>query len=301
MKRPLATVSVDVDPVDLHLVGYGFRDLPPDPLSYTRALPRLLQCFERHAIRATWFVVARDAAAQAAAVGALIAAGHEVASHSLTHPLAFARLTPERQREELEGSKRALEAAGAGQVAGFRSPNFDMDARALGALAAAGYRYDASGYPTPLLLPARVVLALKSRDPFAVLRLRPWPFTLRRAPHTLDAGGRALREFPVSVTPVTRFPVYHTLRYGTSDARFAATLDGFVRRGESLSYPLHAVDALGLTEDCVDPRLAGHPGMAAALAAKLDLLDRSLKAIAERFETATFRERMDRDGGARAE
>ncbi len=301
MIRPLATVSVDVDPVDLHLIGYGFRDLPPDPLSYERALPRLLQCFERHAIRATLFFVARDAQGQAPAIRALTAAGHEVASHSLTHPMAFAKLSPERQRAELEGSKRALEAAGAGEVAGFRSPNFDMDARALAALAAAGYRYDASGYPTPLLFPARVVLALKSRDPLAVLRLRPWPFTLRRAPHTLDAGGRSLREFPVSVTPGARFPVYHTLRYGMSDARFAGTLDGFVRRGEPLSYPLHAVDALGFAEDGVDPRLAGHPGMATALAAKLDLLERSLKAIAERFETATFRERLDREGGARTE
>jgi peptidoglycan/xylan/chitin deacetylase (PgdA/CDA1 family) len=62
VSRPSATVSVDVDPVDLHLVGYGFPGLPPDPLVYTAALPRLLEAFARHGIRATLFMVGRDAA-----------------------------------------------------------------------------------------------------------------------------------------------------------------------------------------------------------------------------------------------
>jgi hypothetical protein len=95
-----------------------------------------------------------------------------------------------------------------------------------------------------------------------------------------------------------RFPIYHTVRYGMSDARFGAALDGFARRGEALSYALHAVDALGAVEDGVDPRLARHPGMERPLAAKLELLDRSLAAIAGRFETATFRERLERGEGA---
>ena len=293
MSRPFATVSVDVDPVDLHLLGYGWRDLKPDALVYERALPRLVELFARHRVRATFFVVARDSQVQAGAIRALATAGHEVASHSLTHPMALARLAPARLSEELVESKRRLEAAAGGEVMGFRSPNFDMTGRTLEALAAAGYRYDASAYPTPLLLPARLLLALKSRDPIGVLALTPWPFTLRRLPHMRRAGAGALHEFPVSVTPGTRFPVYHTVRYGMSDARFAATLDGFARRGEPLSYPLHAVDALGLAEDGVDRRLGRHPGMERPLAAKLDLLERTLGAIAERFETATFRERLD--------
>jgi len=299
--RPFATVSVDVDPVDLHLLGYGWRDLKPDALVYERALPRLVELFARHRVRATFFVVARDSEAQAGAIRALAAAGHEVASHSLTHPMALARLAPERLREELVESKRRLEAAGAQEVSGFRAPNFDIAGRTLEALAAAGYRYDASAYPTPLLLPARLLLALKSRDPLGVLALRPWPFTLRRFPHTRRAGTRLLHEFPVSVTPWARFPVYHSVRYGMSDARFAATLDGFARRGEPLSYPLHAVDALGLVEDGVDPRLGRHPGMQRPLGPKLELLERSLRAIAERFGTATFRERLDAGAGDPAE
>src|SRR6185503_9971775 len=95
-----------------------------------------------------------------------------------------------------------------------------------------------------------------------------------------------------SVTPILRMPVYHTPRYLLGDRRFERILDGFVQRGESLSYVLHGVDALGMREDKVDERLSRHPGMDVPLQAKLDLLERSLEAISQRFATATFRDRL---------
>jgi len=290
--RPFATVSVDVDPVDLHLIGYGFRGLPADPLVYDVALPRLAGLFGRCGVRATFFVVGRDAAARASALAALAGAGHEVASHSHTHPLAFASLGEAGMRDELVRAKQAIESATGRAVVGYRSPNFDMDANALRVLSECGYRYDASAYPTPLLFPARLLLALKSRDPGAVLRLKPWPFSFARRPGEFRFGDRVLHEFPASVTPGVRLPIYHTLRYALTDARYESALEGFARRGEPLSYLLHAVDALGLAEDGVDPRLARHPGMERALAGKLELLERSLRSITQRFAVATFEERL---------
>jgi len=287
--RPVATVSVDVDPVDLHLIGYGHRGLPPDSLSYTVALPRLIDAFARAGIRATLFVVARDAAAHSGVLRALVADGHEVASHSMTHPLALASLEEDRLREELMDSRNVLEAACGERMVGFRSPNYDMDGRTLRRLEAAGYRYDASAYPTPFLLPARLLLAFKSADPAAIFNLKLWPFTWRRTPYRT----RGLMEFPVSVTPLIRFPFYHTARYIMSEARFLKLLEGFVRRAEPLSYVVHAVDALGLTEDKVDARLAPHPGMERPLKEKLEILDRSLAAISAAFETLPFRDRLD--------
>jgi hypothetical protein len=291
LTRPAATLSVDVDPVDLHLVGYGHRGLAPDPQVYRVALPRLLEAFARAGVRATFFVVARDAAGQADVLRALAAQGHEIASHTLSHPLAFARLSDARLRAELEGSRRVLEDASGSPVVGFRSPNFDLDERSLAAVAAAGYRYDASGYPTLMLIPARLLLAWKSRRGDA-LRLRMRPFTWRRDPHRRVAGGRSLVEFPVSVTPGIRFPVYHTARYVLGRERFERMLDTIAARGESLSYPLHGVDALGLAEDRVDARLARHPGMELPLDRKLALLDECLAAIVRRFDPRPFAERL---------
>jgi hypothetical protein len=234
-------------------------------------------------------VVARDAAAHASMLRRLAADGHEIASHSLTHPLALASLPEDRLDEELVVSRSVLEEACGEPMVGFRSPNYDMDGRTLGRLEAAGYRYDASGYPTPFLLPARLLLAFKSADPAAIFNLKLWPFTWRRAPYRT----RGLVEFPVSVTPTIRFPFYHTARYVMSEGRFLRLLGGFASRAEPLSYVVHAVDALGLVEDRVDARLAAHPGMELPLEKKLAILDRSLAAISASFETMPFRDRLD--------
>jgi hypothetical protein len=296
MSRPLATVSVDVDSVDLHLVGYGITGLPPDPSVYSIAVPRLLERFQRHDIRATFFIVARDAAQQARAIASIIAAGHEVASHSFSHPLGLECLDDTRLEQEIDGSRRALEHAAGTEVLGFRAPNFDLGRRVAHALVNAGYRYDASGFPTPLLLPARLLLAMKSRDPATVLRLRSWPIALTRCPHTLTNGASGLIEFPAAVTPWLRIPVYHTARYFTSGARFLRMIEGFALRGESLSYPLHAVDALGLAEDQIDPRLGRHPGMEFSLVRKFELLDECLAEIKRCYEVAPFRDRLGAEG-----
>lgn len=289
MTLPRATVSVDVDPVDLHLLGYGFRGLAPNSLVYTAALPRLVECFRRAGVRATFFVVGRDAMPQRETLAALVAAGHEVASHSHSHPLSLAALEARPLAEELAMSRVALSRACGADVKGFRAPNFDMNRRTLHALAVAGYRYDASAFPSPLLLPARLVLAAKSADPAAVLRLTLWPFSLKRGPHEIEG----VREFPLAVTPGLRLPVYHTLRYFTKEAPFFARLEGFASRRDTLSYVLHAVDALGAKEDGVDARLAKHPGMDRALDEKLAMLDGVLGRIAARFEVRPFAERLE--------
>ncbi len=290
MSRPAAVVSVDVDPVDLHLVGYGYRGLAPDSLVIEVGLPRLLEVFARCGVRATLFMVGRDTLGHASGIAAAAAAGHEIASHTWSHPIGFASLPPGQQQDELQRSRRALERAAGTPVTGFRAPNFDMNAAAAARLLAAGYRYDASAYPTLMLVPARAVLALKSASPLAVLAMRPWPFTWARQPYDWHVEGGTLREFPVAMTPRLRLPVYHTLRYYSADAVFDARIAGFADRGEMLSYVLHGVDLLGLAEDRVDPRLRKHPGMDRPLAAKLALIERTLGAIAARFDVRTYAE-----------
>lgn len=279
--------------MDLHLLGYGHRDLPPDPLVYQKALPRLLGIFERVGVRATFFVVGRDAAENAGLMRTIVDGGHEVASHSQTHPMSFGRLSEDEMRRELVESRTALEAAGGGSVIGFRAPNFDVDTRAVRILREAGYRYDASGYPTPLLFPVRTLLALKSKDPAGVFTLRAWPFTFEREPFAWRVGEHAVHEFPTSVTKWLRTPVYHTMRYYIGDGQFLSKLDALAAEGHTLSYPLHAVDALGFTEDRVNPLLAGHPGMKWGLRRKLDVLEASLEQIASRFESLSFRDQLE--------
>jgi Polysaccharide deacetylase len=90
--REQATISVDLDPVDTHLAGYG-HVAPPDALTYAIALPRLLATFARHSVRATFFVLSRDVEGGPAWLRSIVDARHEVASHTIDHPPRLASRT----------------------------------------------------------------------------------------------------------------------------------------------------------------------------------------------------------------
>lgn len=286
------TVGVDIDPIDVHLAGYGLSSPRRDASVYELAVPRLLDVFARHDVRATFFVLGRDAASQGPLLRRLVDAGHEVADHSMTHPAALARLRPDRLDVELVQSKAVLEDAVGSAIVGFRAPNWDMDRRLLERLAEAGFAYDASTIPSPLLPLLRFAVAARSRRPGLALRLRLVPLTLRPGWRDIQVGARTISEFPISVGGPARLPIYHTMRPMLSDATLDRYLDRLVHQGVGLDYAVHAVDAMGLAEDGIDPRMSRHPGMTSSLEAKLDLLDRTLAAITARFEAIPYRDRL---------
>ena len=288
--RPDATFGVDVVPMEFCLAASGHADAGADPIVYTTALPRLAEIFERAGVRATFFVLGRDAGAFSRPIAALAAAGHEIASHSFSSPCAFSRLNPAQMRDEMIASRNAIRSAVGIQVTGFRAPQCDLDRRGIDALIATGYRYDASAEPTPWLVFARAAMAMRSRDAGLTSRLRAWPFTLRREPHVARTAAGSLVEFPAAVTPWRRLPV-RDAAFGRTPAFFKAMIDGFANRGESLSCSLRALDALALVEDRLDPRLAPHPGMNRSLEQRLERLERIVHLVAGRFQVATFAER----------
>jgi len=104
------------------------------------ALPRLIDLLDRHGATATFFVVGEVATLVRGLVDP--AGPHEVGSHGLTHA-DLRKLPPWEVLHEIGESKRRLEAAGYA-VEGFRAPYFGRPSGLGGALAAAGYRYDAS-------------------------------------------------------------------------------------------------------------------------------------------------------------
>lgn len=73
-------------------------------------------------------------------VGGLHERGHEVGSHTVTHP-SMHELDSRALRDEVELSRRALEDWLGCEVAGFCYPNGDHDERVASAVACAGYRY----------------------------------------------------------------------------------------------------------------------------------------------------------------
>jgi polysaccharide deacetylase family protein (PEP-CTERM system associated) len=119
----------------------------PQVLDAVRPILRLLS---DAGVRATFFTVGEIARDHPDLLRELIAGGHEIACHTMTHPNLW-RLTEAQFRVELEQFASATTAALPGvQAIGFRAPMFSLDQRSpwvLGTLRDAGFRYDSSIVP----------------------------------------------------------------------------------------------------------------------------------------------------------
>ncbi|TYT26195.1 polysaccharide deacetylase family protein [Luteimonas viscosa] len=69
----------------------------------------ILDLLDAHGAKATFFLVGERAAARPGLVREIVARGHGIGNHSLTHPQArFWALGPRRMRAEIEGGQQAL-------------------------------------------------------------------------------------------------------------------------------------------------------------------------------------------------
>jgi peptidoglycan/xylan/chitin deacetylase (PgdA/CDA1 family) len=125
-------VTVDVEP------DWGIRGCQ----AIREVLPRLSDLFRRRNVRATFFVVA-DLLESCADLFREAFAGHEVASHGLTHRI-LAGIGEKEVAFELAESRRRLEAAFGRRVTGFRAPFLKTPPGWFRLLKAAGYEYDSS-------------------------------------------------------------------------------------------------------------------------------------------------------------
>jgi peptidoglycan/xylan/chitin deacetylase (PgdA/CDA1 family) len=159
--------TVDLEP-DCPPFLSGFRGVE-------HGLPALLDLLARRKVCATFFTTGEVAERYPGAVERLLAEGHELACHGMTHT-AFTALGREAARDEIERSAAILRRFA--PVTSFRAPYLKFPREYVGLLAPAGFALDSS-------------LAKYKRGCRA----------------GLDAGGRALKRVPASVTSsVLRLP-----------------------------------------------------------------------------------------------
>lgn len=90
----------------------------PDP----EDTPRLLELLSVHDAKVTFFVIGENVARYPGLIRAMVAAGHEVAHHTYTHPTrSFWYASPARVRWELDEGLKVLQQAGV-KPARFRPP-----------------------------------------------------------------------------------------------------------------------------------------------------------------------------------
>ncbi|NUN13204.1 MAG: polysaccharide deacetylase family protein [Myxococcales bacterium] len=295
MTQKWCHITCDVDTIDRHLQGYGVEDRPPCYLVYERAIPRLLEVADLTGVKMTFFLMGRDAMIQRGLLRQIVVRGHEVASHSYSHPQPFANLTKTELTYELGASKASLSNACEDAVVGFRAPAWDVDLATLTAIRAAGYLYDASWVPSPFILATRLAVYRHSTGKRHGIDMAVLPHLIAspsrrvgRYPSTPERGGSAktdlLTEIPMSVAPITRFPYYHSLSYMVPKSVFDLVYRSIRLARNELVYTLHGVDGLGLHEDLVDVRMQHHPGMDVSLDEKLSRLTKLFRQFAKDYD-----------------
>jgi polysaccharide deacetylase family protein (PEP-CTERM system associated) len=114
------------------------------------AVAPVLRLLRSAGTRATFFTVGEVARDHPDLMRELVADGHEIACHTMTHPNLW-RLTARDLEGEIEAYRAAVEAALPGhEILGFRAPMFSLDKRThwtLGVLRESGFRYDSSVVP----------------------------------------------------------------------------------------------------------------------------------------------------------
>jgi len=114
-----------------------------------RNVARILELLEAHSTRATFFTLGWVAQRYPSLVKAIVAGGHELASHGYGHQ-RVSDLDARAFREDLVRAKGLLEDLGGVEIKGYRAPSFSIGSGNLWAfdtLAETGHRYSSSIYP----------------------------------------------------------------------------------------------------------------------------------------------------------
>lgn len=153
---------------------------------------RVLEIFGLHGIRATFFVLGWVARRSPALVREIQSAGHEIASHGMSHKLVYNQ-SPEEFAIETRDSKSLLEDICGEPVHGYRASTYSITRKSLWALDVLcdlGFKYDSSIFPI-------------AHDLYGIPDAPQVPSRL------VAPSGQSIVEFPLSVVRIggVRVPV----------------------------------------------------------------------------------------------
>ncbi len=296
-----ASISFDADNLWSYLKTHGDASWSDYPSYLNRVLPLAMDSLESLGLCCTFFVVGRDAAdsRHGETMADLTRRGHDVGNHSFEHEPWLHRYSEAQLTDELTRAEDAIERATNLRPIGFRGPGFSWTTTLLDVLAARGYAYDASTFPTFIGPLARTYyfwtasLSAAQREERAAL-FGSWRDVLRPIdPHRWRlTGGRSLIEVPVTTCPLLRTP-FHLSYLLYLAVRSEAIALGYVRTALSLcrltrvepSMLLHPLDFLGGDEE---PRLAFFPAMQMTGARKRELARRFIGEMANVFDVQSL-------------
>jgi polysaccharide deacetylase family protein (PEP-CTERM system associated) len=143
-------LTVDVEdyfhPAEVHADPDSWLSLPARVGDQT---DRILDLFDKHGIKATFFILGWVARYRPETIRRIAARGHEIACHSFSHQLVYA-MTPAAFREDTRRAVTAIEDACGISPTAYRAPSYSITHKSLWALeilVECGFTRDSSIYP----------------------------------------------------------------------------------------------------------------------------------------------------------
>ncbi len=269
---------------------------------YLDAVPRFLDLLDRFGMRATFFVIGRDAAlpAHRPLVREIVARGHEVGNHSYTHPYNFRQLDRAAKEAEIAGGETAIADVIGERPLGFRTPSCDVDAETLAVLAERGYLYDSSVFPSPIMWAfmlygklfvqrgdyqhGHLASVFAPGTPYlpAVDRIhRPRDPRTVRPPYVL--------EIPFSIVPGLRIPFYSTMLRLLGPRGFDLCVRAHGRR-RPLNVLFHLIEIVDLGTTSLGKAFARTPGLGVPFGRRERYLAGAIESLARAGAGVTMRE-----------
>lgn len=290
-----AFIQIDLDGVWAVRRCYGLDErgyFENDPV-FEEGIPRFLALLEKRNIKATFFIVGRDALIleKREMIGRILKAGHEIGNHSYNHTLGLTRLSDAEIREDIEKTQNALisiikiqNIVDESLPVGFRAPGYDVDRRVLKVLKELGFLYDASLFPTYWgFLMRRIDAYISGRYFSGKRQYGSFMNGFKSLAPQKIKGMNGFFEFPVSVSPVLRLPFHFGISCLKGFPYFQRIAEKYKKRGIPLLYLFHGVDFIDVGDIQLVPGKRGREFFRVSLEHRLKMAERILDYIKENF------------------
>lgn len=161
----LGTIQVDLDGLWTILDYYGKKHpLDDDPI-YETAIPKFINLFKKHNVKATFFVIGKDLEVpkKRKLIEQLVQEGHEIANHTYSHKFGFRKLKKEEKVAEIKKAEELISQVTGKKTFGFKTPGYDIDKQSLQILNDCKYSYDSSILPSFAYPPLQIINSIVNR------------------------------------------------------------------------------------------------------------------------------------------
>lgn len=282
-------VNIDVDSLRLYRGIHGLPDRTEGDEVYQAGVIRFMDLLDSMGIPGTIFSIAADLLPTVKRIlRDAVSRGHEVASHSLSHP--YDLFTLEDPSVELEYSRQRLQDAVGTEITGFRSPGYNLSKRLLAGIAA-HYKYDSSILPSLPYFMARaaVIGSMKVMGRHSSSSVGHFSqFARSWKPFSWKTGDATLPEMPLSA--VFGVPVIGTT-LATNNIALRRVLP-MLKRRRFINIEFHAIDFM-TGSDGLEHGLEVEPSVRVPLDVRLKRFENALKDLHENAKAVTLTHAAD--------